>query len=161
MKVETAQEHSTPYMGVSEHIFLIIGMSNELKNKICSEALRRQFKSLLPPTASIIPYDVLRLAFERTFFPSDKLIVSEDMRKVIENTSWETSMTVCLEYVKKAAGPDSPTADDIARALKRRGQRSDIAYVLTIVNYLVAEGALAETDSLFPPWDTLYWIPRK
>lgn len=161
LKVALGKEIATPYMGVSEHIFLIIGMWSDLKRKVCSDPLRRQFKSLLPPNASIVPYDILRLAFERTFFPTDKIFFNEARQAVIENTNWEASVDACLQCVRESAGPDSPDAYDIAHALDRKGQRSDSDYVLTLLKRLVAEGALAETDSLYPPWETLYYIPKK
>ncbi len=53
-------------MGNEEYLFLILGMQAELKDKVSSEGLRRQFDGLLPPTCRLFPYDSLLTSFEDT-----------------------------------------------------------------------------------------------
>ncbi len=56
-------------VGSQLHIFLIVGMSQEILRKVSSEGLRRQFEGLLPRGCQLIPFDTLLRTFDSTIRP--------------------------------------------------------------------------------------------
>jgi len=62
-------------VGGGVHIFLIVGLSEELKAKVTNDLLRRQLSGLLPPGVQLLPYDTLLGLFTRQVPPHLHVVV--------------------------------------------------------------------------------------
>lgn len=63
--------------GNSAYVFIIIGRTAELLEKIHDEIMETQFRRLLPPGFQLIPYDDLFLRFKATVPPQVHFLVAE------------------------------------------------------------------------------------
>lgn len=62
-------------VGNRRHIFIILGMSSEVAQKVKTDMLRKQFERLLPMGINLIPYDTLLRLFEARVLPAMHFVV--------------------------------------------------------------------------------------
>jgi hypothetical protein len=159
--LKTRIEGSLPLcaIGDSAHLFLIVGLATELNRKINTNHLRQQLDSLLPPNSKLVPYDTLLGMFEREVPPIVYFLTPATEWLRPQSPEREVAVRCCIDYVRKhPPRPDSPDSFEIAQALREAGLITDFSEVLDLLSQLVADGVLGETDSLYPPFETLFYL---
>lgn len=73
----TAMGEALLMLGSRSHIFIIMGLSSEIANKLGTDLYSRQVVGLLPSDCRLIPYDSLFTAFNATVPPRMLMLVPE------------------------------------------------------------------------------------
>jgi hypothetical protein len=83
------------FLGSSPFLFVILGLSTELTEKVANDIIRAQLNSLLPPQCQLLPFDLLLRQFEGTI-PSN-IIVLVPSSPTIEKLVKEFAMALSDE----------------------------------------------------------------
>ncbi len=148
-------------IGGSEYLFLIVGVASDLQRKADTENMRRQLTELLPANCKLIPFDTLLNLFERTIPPIVYFLRPAIGQRPTRSPEWLAAAECCIVYVRKTRGPDSPDITHVQDALRKSGHNHDHAFVLNLLYELIDDGVLGTTDSLFPPWEALYFVRER
>lgn len=121
----TREIHGSPQrlvvVGSRAHIFLIVGHSDELREKVITDIQKEQFDNLLPGGVELLPYDTLYGLFSRRVPPRVHVVIPSTYgANVSRDTSlFATISTVFLSYAR----PDSEFAARLVREFDRAGIR--------------------------------------
>jgi hypothetical protein len=159
-RLRGAIEGSLPLcaIGGSEYLFLIVGLATELHRKVDTDHLRQQLTGLLPANCKLLPYDTLLNLFERTVPPPVYLLKPASGWVFPLSDEWSAAAKCCIEYIQKNARPDSPAVFEIIDALREAGHIDDFGLAHKFIDQLVKDQVLGEYDSLYPPFETLYFV---
>jgi hypothetical protein len=146
-------------IGGREYLFLIVGLLDELRMKAATERLRRQLGVLLPANCQLIPYDVLLTLFEQAIPPVVYVLKPETDWVPARSAEWHAAAKACVDYIRETRGPNRPDITHIQSAMRDSGYPHDVGFALDVLGQLVKDGVICETDSLNPPWETLYDVP--
>jgi len=146
-------------IGGSEYLFLIVGLAAELQRKADTKKLRRKLTRLLPANCKLVPYDTLLNLFERTITPVVYILKPATGWTLTRTPEWHAAAECCIDYIRKSREPDSPDIIHIQNALRDAGHNHDHGFVLNLVYQLVDDCVLGTTDSVYPPWETLFYVP--
>ncbi len=121
---------SALFLGDNMYLFIIMGLSSELANKVGTDVMRDQIAGLLPPSCQIIPYDQLLRRFEavlpkRVFWlvPDDtrRSFLPEMLRKEAEKAEFAFSMDAgYADVVITPVNSDCVTLSRVCEYLKIR-----------------------------------------
>jgi len=146
-------------IGTNEYLFLVIGLSGAIRDISENAVIQSRLADLLPRGCTLFTFDALLAAFKQTIPPRVGLLVPEVPWLPTFNLEWSECAQICVEYLRDHhPRPDFPDASEIAGALRAAGKELDMRSVLSLLSHLVDEGVVHETDSLLPPWETLYFV---
>ncbi len=143
-------------IGGSAYLFVVVGLASELQYKANTERLRRQLRELLPANCTLLPYDTLLWLFELSVPPATYLLRPTLQWTPTRSPEWQAAADFCVDYARKNVAPDLPDITHFQSALHSAGYNHDHGFVLSLLSQLVDDGILVESDSTYPPWETLY-----
>ena len=128
--------NDTLFLGCSQYLFVIMGLSSELTHAFAKDIAQAQFNRLLPERCQLLPYDILLRRFESTLpahcivlvptLPTDEEIVSsmqatdtlqrDAIQRLFSDEAFFRKLrTIALRTLARGGGHTYLTAEDIVQ----------------------------------------------